>query len=101
MFLIETCKHCPVCTAVTPHTRRWFSLALFLAVLLVSLAASMFFVSPPEPATGFIFLFLALVIVARDRERMWRVHCNRCRERARQPYENSKPDLKNTEINIF
>jgi hypothetical protein len=99
MFLIESCKHCPACNTVTPHSRRWFGLPLFFASLFALLGAAMFAIEPAIYASGFIFLFLAAAIVAFDRERVWRIRCNRCRDKARRENEKTKPDLENTEIN--
>ena len=101
MFLIEGCKHCPVCNTVTPHSRRWFSVALCFAAAFALLGASMLFIEPRDPVGGLIFFFIALAIAAFDRERMWRIRCERCRGRARREVAKTKPDLKNTEINIL
>ena len=98
MFVIESCQHCPVCDTVTPHSRRRFSLALCLASMFAIVAASMFLIEPTNIAAGIIFAFIALAIVSRDRERMWRVRCDRCRGKALRELADTKPGRRNTEI---
>ena len=101
MFLIESCRHCPICDTVTPHSRRWFSISLCLALAFAALGASQLLIAPSDPIGGCIFLFIALAIFAFDRERMWRIRCERCRGKAQRQNAKTKPDLKNTEINIL
>jgi hypothetical protein len=101
MFLIESCKHCPICDTVTRHSRRWFSIALGLAFAFALVGASQLFLAPSDPVGGCIFLFIAMAIVAFDRERMWRIRCERCRSKALRDNAKTKPDLANTEINIL
>jgi hypothetical protein len=92
MFLVETCRHCSICNTVTPHTRRRFSLAL-LASFAFALASGELFLASTLPTVlgGFFCLFVALAIFSFDRERMWRIRCDRCRGKARSAIGSTKP----------
>jgi len=101
MFAVESCRHCPVCDTVTPHSRRRFSVAWCAASGFAIVAAGMFSIEPTNVADGFIFAFIALAIVAFDRERAWHVRCERCRDRARRELAKTKPDLETTQIDVL
>lgn len=101
MFVIESSKYCPVCHSVTHHSHKRFSIARTIAVVLAIVGGWMLFRSTPEVVAGIVLLFIALALVLFERERMARIECDRCRSRAVAVLAKTKPDLKNTEINVM
>jgi hypothetical protein len=91
MFLTETVRHCSTCNTVTPHSRRRFSIALLASLALVLASGELFLASPTSIVGGLVALFFAIAIAAYDRERMWRVRCDRCRSKARRAIAGTKP----------
>jgi hypothetical protein len=86
---------------VTPHSRRRLSIARAVAFALAIASGWLFFRSTAGLVPAIVLLFIALVLVLFDRDRMRRIECERCRGKALVELEKTKPDLKNTEINIM
>ncbi len=107
MFVRESVEYCQACETMTPHSRRRFSLPVFLA--LASLAAGVALVvgwllswwDSAWIVPGSLLVFVGVFLSLRDREKFWRVHCERCRGKRIAQLRRTKPRLDgNTEINI-
>lgn len=95
MFTHETVQHCATCDEVTPHSRRTVAVPKVLAVCCSVLAGVWW------PAGG-ILLVPAAFLLLHDRERSWRIRCERCRAKKLAELRRTKPTLDgSTEINLF
>ena len=101
MFLHESAERCPRCEEVTPHSRRRIALpkvaattAGLGAVWCCWRGSGWFVVAGGLLAAGLLGMLY-------DREKLWHVHCERCRTKKLALPRKTKPTLDgNTEINI-
>ena len=102
MWVTTSVERCAVCDELTPHSRRWVAVPKLLSLALLAGATVCFTGETWVWFAGWILLGLALYVYTRDRERCWRIHCERCRGRELRLLGKTKPTLDgNTEINVL
>jgi len=102
MFHQEKVQHCPTCGETTPHSRRVIALPKLLSALALAGAAWCFLRSTGSWLLGGLLLVVAVYALLRDREKLWSIHCERCRGKQLRALRRAKPLLDgNTEINLF
>ena len=97
----ESVCRCSECDAVTPHSRRLVALPVGVALTLALLAGCCFVLGGGLEFLGVLPLWGALLVYQADRDKYWRVHCERCRGKLVLDLRRTKPTLgSNCEINI-
>lgn len=93
MFLHEYVRRCPQCEEVTPHSRR--RLALPKVVGIAALAGAAWCLSRDTEwwPLGGILIAGGVLVLLHDREKFWRVRCERCRGRKLRELRATKPTL--------
>ncbi len=88
---------CPICNERTPHEPRRLRAALVLASLSALFAAALGWTLWVDRGSGIFALLVAALLALRGIERRFQfVACARCRERGRERYRRTKPDLRHT-----
>ena len=93
----ECVRLCGACGETTPHSRRAVALPVLLATAAALAGAACFLL---EAAGGWVFgmLLLAACVFFWDRERFWRIACERCRGKRVAEVRATKPRLGSTTI---
>ena len=102
MLLRESVLCCSACDEATPHNRRLIAVPLLVALACLIAAVWCFTLGAEAAALGVLLLWLAVLLIRRDRERFWHVHCVRCRGKELAELRRTKPSLGDgTEIGPF
>jgi len=75
----ESVRHCAACGESTPHSRRVVALPVLFSAALVLAGSSCFLIGEFWWVAGSQLLIAAAFVFRRDRERFWRIACERCR----------------------
>ena len=102
MLVVEDSRFCSQCGTVTPHSRRRLAVPKIAAGTLWGTGAWLCWTGGMRILLGVGLLFLGLLALLLDRERFWRVPCERCRTHRRAALRRTKPTLDGrTEISFF
>jgi len=100
MFVRRSVRHCSTCDEVTPHSRRLFSPAWGLACFF--LLGALWLASI---VTGLLAAIAVVVVLRIDRDRCWRVECERCRWNTQRLLKlqrrKLRPDPRYSTIDLF
>lgn len=94
----ECVRHCAVCGETTPHSRRVVALPVLLAAVAGLAGIACFLLEEPWWIVGGLLLLLAAFVFLWDRERFWRIACERCRGKRVADVRASDPRLGSTTI---
>jgi hypothetical protein len=97
----ECVRHCAACGETTPHSRRVVAVPVLLAAVLGLGGAACFLLDEPWWVVGGLLLLIAAVVFMHDRERYWRVACERCRGKRVNEVRATRPGLGSTTIIDF
>lgn len=89
----EYVDRCSTCQEATPHSRRWVAIPLVVAVLLAGTAGWLCWLGGARAGAGVLLGMVALWLPLKDRERYWRIRCERCRWKQRRALRATKPGL--------
>lgn len=78
-WIRESVRHCETCGEATPHSRRAFALPPLLGAGLLATGAGTLALSGTWWPAGALAAFVGVFVILWDRERFWRVACERCR----------------------
>ncbi len=96
MFLREVVQHCPVCQEVTPHSSRTVAVPKVLSLAFLGGAGLCAWPGLEYSRLAVILGSLGLILLTRDRGKMWRIHCERCRTKKLAEVARTKPTLDGT-----
>ena len=98
----EYVQLCTECSEVTPHSRRLIAFPKIGAVACVLVAAWSLYGDIIGWILAGLLLGMGLLLLVRDRDKCWRIRCERCRWQRISAIRRTQPTLDgNTEINIF
>lgn len=97
-WIRERIETCATCGETTPHSRRVIALPLLLASALVLAGLACFLYGGSGWVLGGLLGFVALFVFFRDRERFWRIACERCRGKRVAEIRATDPRLGSTTI---
>jgi hypothetical protein len=98
MLIRESVRRCETCDEVTPHSRRVVALPQLLGAALLTVGAWCCMRGEPWWIVGVPALFAGLFALLWDRERFWRVACERCRGKRVEAVRRTRPGLGSTTI---
>jgi len=96
MLIRESVRRCETCEEVTLHSRRLVALPQLLGAALLAVGAWCFLIGEPWWILGVFALFAGIGAVLWDRERFWRVACERCRGRCVDESRKAGPTFSGT-----
>lgn len=96
MLIRESVRRCETCDEVTPHSRRVVALPQLLGAALLALGVWCFLIGDSWSIVGVFVLFASAFAVLSDRERFWRIACERCRGKRVAELRRTRPTLDGT-----
>jgi hypothetical protein len=89
-------RHCAACGETTPHSRRVVALPVLFAAAVGLAGLACFPVGDAWWIPGVLLLVLAACVFLWDRERYWRIACERCRGKRVAEVRANNPRLGST-----
>jgi hypothetical protein len=94
----ECVRHCAACGETTPHSRRVVAVPALVAAVVAIAGSACFLLGEGVWIVGCLLLLLAAFVFQHDRERYWRVACERCRGKRVNEVRATRPHLGSTTI---
>ncbi|MFT5287250.1 MAG: hypothetical protein ACI8TQ_003431 [Planctomycetota bacterium] len=102
MLQRENVEHCDRCEELTPHRHRTISFLKLLCFWLLVQAAVVFWAGGSLTNALIGGVVVVIVLLIRNRSKLWRVKCDRCRWKIQRERNRYKPTLDgNTEITFM
>lgn len=98
MLIRENVRRCETCNEITPHSRRVVALPQLLGAVLLAVGAWCCMLAEPWWIVGGFALLAGIFAVLWDRERFWRIACERCRGKRVDEVRRARPGLGSTTI---
>jgi hypothetical protein len=98
MFLHETIEFCSECQEVTPHSSRSIAIPKLAATVALGGAGLSVWLGDEWYALAVLLAVGSSFVLFRDRDKMWRVRCERCRTKKVAKLRLTKPTLDGTTV---